>query len=74
MRELVPLTNAVAAKMLASALSGCGGFEAILATQAAAVKPQGAPAAKSAAEAKVASPASDRSREHHSAPRLLAAV
>jgi hypothetical protein len=98
MRELVPLTNAVAAKMLASALSGCGGFDAILAaapasvptaadaaavaaapqakaaTEAAAVNAQAAPAAKRAAGAIAASPANDRSREHHSARWLLAAV
>ena len=30
MRELVPLTNAVAAMMIRSVLSGCGGEDAIL--------------------------------------------
>ena len=82
MRELVPLTNAVAARMIVSALSGGGGFDAFLvgarisattatdaATEAAA---QAAPTAKSAAMA--VSPTSDRSREHHSARRLLAAI
>jgi ribosomal protein L12E/L44/L45/RPP1/RPP2 len=87
MRELVPLTNAVAAKMLASALSGRGSFNAILAdvpasvptaadvaAAADAVNTHAFPATRSATEAKEASPASDRSREHHSAPWLLAAV
>jgi len=82
MRELVPLTNAVAARMIVSALSGGGGFDAFLAgprvsattatdaaTEAAA---QAAPTAKSAAKA--VSPACDRSREHHSARWLLAAI
>ena len=31
MRELVPLTNAMAARMIASALAGRGGFDAFLA-------------------------------------------
>lgn len=87
MAELVPLTNAVAAKMLASALSGRGSFDAILvgvpasvptAAEAAAVADaayrHAASATRNAAAAKAISPASDRSREHHSALWLLAAV
>ena len=99
MRELVPLTNAVAAIMIRSVPSGCGGEGAILAgaltsmptaedavavaavaqadaaTEAAAmVNTQAARAAKSAAGARAASPTNDRSREHHSARWLLAAV
>jgi hypothetical protein len=99
MRELVPLTNAVAAMMIRSVLSGCGGEDAILAgaltsmptpadgvvvaagaqadvaTEAAAmVNTQAARPAKSAAGARAASPTDDRSREHHSARWLLAAV
>ena len=83
MREPVPLTNAVAARMIVSAMSGFGGFDAILAgppasvptaADAAAVNAQAGLAAKSAAGARAASPASHRSREHHSERWLLAAV
>jgi len=79
MRELVPLTNAVAAMMIASALSGCGVDHAIL-TGAGPSVPTGADAdaaataANSAAEGEAALPANDRSRENHSARWLLAAV
>ena len=96
MRDPVPLTNAVAARMIVSAMSGFGGFDAILARPpasvptaadavavaavaqadigAAAVNAQAGLAAKSAAGARAASPASHRSREHHSQRWLLAAV
>ena len=89
MRELVPLTNAVAARMITSVLSGRGGGHALLshahartsvltaakaASEAATVNAQAAPKVKSAAEAKAASPANDRSREHHSPRWLPAAV
>ena len=82
MRELVRLTNAVAARMIISALSGGGGFDAFLAdarvsatTAADAASrsaAQASPTAKSAAKAFL--PAHDRSREHHSARKLLAAI
>jgi hypothetical protein len=87
MRELVPLTNAVAARMIISALSGCGGDRALLAcvrapvptaagaaTESGAVKTQAAPAVKSAADAKAVSRANDPSRKHHSTRWLLTAV
>jgi hypothetical protein len=98
MRELVPLTNAFAALMIVSAMSGLGGEDAILAgapgsvpnaaeaaavaaaaqaeaaTEAAAASVPELPVAKSPVEAKAAPPANDRSREHHSARWLLAAV
>ncbi len=97
MRELVPLTNEVAALMIVSAMSGFGGdvilaappasmpseadaaavaasAQAKAATEAAAANALAASAARSAAEAQAALPANDRSREHHSARWLLAAV
>ena len=82
MRELVPLTNAVAARMIISALSGGGGFDAFLtgarvsattaADAATGSAAQAAPTAKNAAKAVL--PAHDRSRERHSARKLLAAI
>ena len=75
MREIVPLTNAVAARMIRSLLSGRDGDDAILAAVSASVpNAQTAPVAKRAAKAKAGLPANDRSREHHSALWLLAAV
>ena len=86
MCDLMPLTNAGAARMIASALSGCGGNDAILAsvrasvstahaaTEAPAVNAQAVPAAKSPAGARAATPANDRFREHRSARWLLAVV
>jgi hypothetical protein len=50
MRELVPLTNAVAALMIVSAMSGFGGDDAIL-TGASASGPTAADAAAAAAAA-----------------------
>ena len=82
MRELLPLTNAVAARMIISALSGGGGFDAFLADArvsattaadaATGSAAQTAPTAKSAAKAVL--PAHGRSREHHSSRKLLAAI
>jgi hypothetical protein len=73
--------------MIISALSGRGGFEVLLAgarvsvpaaaeaaIEAPALNTQVAPAAKSTTEAMAASPTNVRSREHHSARWLLAAV
>ena len=98
MRDPVPLTNAVAARMIVSAMSGFGGFDAILARPpasvptaadavavaaaaqakaaigAAVMNAQAGLAAKSAAGARAVSPASRRSREHHSERWLPAAV
>jgi len=87
MRELVPLTNAIAARMITSALSGCGGNHAILgsvqvsvptaanaAAKAAALNAQTITAAKSPARARAATSPNDRAREHHSAPWLPAVV
>ena len=70
MSELVPLTNAVAAMMIRSALSRCGGEDGILAGALTSVPT----AADAAAVAAAASPANDPSREHPPARWLLAAV
>jgi hypothetical protein len=87
MCELVPLTNAVAALMIVSALSGFGGDDAILAGARASVPTEPDDAAlaaaahvKAATEAVAATAANstaganDRSREHHSDRWLLAVV
>ena len=87
MRELVRLTNAVAARMIVSALWGCGADHDILAgvlasvptaaddaPEAARMNAQATLAASSAAMTRAASPAHDRSRKHHSARWLPAAV
>ena len=87
MRELVPLTNAVAARIITSALSVCGGNNAILGSvrasvptsangdsEAAALNAQAITAAKNPSRARAATPPNDPSRQHHSAGWLLAVV
>ena len=86
MCERVPLTNVIAARMIASALSGCGGNHSILgggrvsaptataANEGLTVNAHAALAAGSATEVKVALLAKDRSCQHHSVRWLLSVV